>query len=232
MKKIGFTLAEMLLVIVILGVIVIITASIVNNSSIDDKKLQAITKVFYNNVENTFVEIVSYETKNKGVKNLTPTELMTNFVTYMDGIHIKDAEGNVGNCSDFVIAQENNKYLKQEIIENENPDNIDENPDNPINPDIDQNIDENPDSPEESAETDQTVVTNLKCASFPNNIIAGFYINSDCAEEVSVKEYRNENENSRNINNACGYIIYEPKNSTGILGKDLFIIGFGNRNLK
>ncbi len=74
---------------------------------------------------------------------------------------------------------------------------------------------------------------NTRCAKFiPNNIKAGFYVDSECSESIIAKEYAQDDMDSRIVDNACGYIIFESANSKGMLGKDLFIIALGNRRFK
>ncbi len=74
--------------------------------------------------------------------------------------------------------------------------------------------------------------TEMVCSVIPPNITAGFHVNSECNETVTVFEYRSKGLEAREVKNTCGYIAYQPQKSTGTLGEDLFVIALGNRHLK
>ena len=85
------------------------------------------------------------------------------------------------------------------------------------------------------------ITEDTKCARFAPKIIAGFYVDPDCAQTITVKEYYQDDMDPRSVSNACGYIVYEAAGSDntygsspsrGIFGTDLFVIGLGNRRLK
>ncbi|MBQ8476817.1 hypothetical protein IJ531_07130 [bacterium] len=204
MKKLfGFTTSEIIIVLAVLGVIVGSTVVMVfKTSNIQEKKLQISSQSFYSNIENTFREIVLYKTSSKGVKNLKPSELMEDFIEFLDGENIKDADGKTGSCAEFVAGNDFDDYIKSDTVYTE-----------------------------EDAQAGE-IKEGTRCAEFSPNIRAGFYVDDKCEEEVTVKEFQSEEKPSRKVENACGYIIFEPFSSTGTFGYDLFVIAFGNRRLK
>lgn len=52
-----------------------------------------------------------------------------------------------------------------------------------------------------------------------------------CSSSYQVKDYYQDNTNTRIVENACGYIVYATKKSKGIIGKDFFIIALGKRKI-
>lgn len=84
-----------------------------------------------------------------------------------------------------------------------------------------------------TSETQMYNPEGLLCFINTQNIIAGVYFDRKCKLEYDVKEYLvKDNTETRHIKNACGHIVYGAKDMTGILGKDLFVIGFGKTRIK
>ena len=190
-KNLGFTLAEILIVVGVMGIIIGSTVLMVfKTSNINVKKIQMSSQSFYSNIENTFREIVLYETRGKGVRELKPSELMDYFVNYMDGQNIIDSEGVAGDCSMFTVGADFADYLKEDTKEES-----------------------------EEEEEEPEIKEGTKCAEFSPSIIAGFYLDEKCEEEVTIKEFPSGDKPERNVTNACGYIIYEPLKSTGTFGE-------------
>lgn len=78
-----------------------------------------------------------------------------------------------------------------------------------------------------------TYFNKAQCATFPTNITAGFYVNTACNETVKTKEYyKKDDKTLKSVTNTCGYIIYEIKGSTGVLGTDVFTIPLGKVAVK
>lgn len=82
-----------------------------------------------------------------------------------------------------------------------------------------------------------TVVKNYleaaSCAELEPDAKAAFFLDPNCATSVVSYEYFVEKDNiQRTAQNACGFIMYEFKGSTGILGQDLFVIPISKRQFK
>ncbi len=186
MRKLGFTVIELMTVIMILGVIATITSvTVFKNSKLDEKIIESSSKSFYTAAEIALGEIIRDEAPS-GIKHLTSEELMEKFVRYMEGYHLTNSSSVTGDCSSFVGG--------------------------------------------EVAGTNY--ISEAKCARFMPKIIAGFYVNPECTQSITIKEYSQQDTDIRNIDDACGYIIYEPLKSKGTFGYDLFVIGLGNRRFR
>ena len=70
------------------------------------------------------------------------------------------------------------------------------------------------------------------CLASDRNLNIGFYFDTNCNKSYDVIGYRQEDNILKNISNACGYIIYAPRKSEGIIGHDFFIIGLKKRSIK
>lgn len=75
-------------------------------------------------------------------------------------------------------------------------------------------------------------LTDAQCAMFTPNIVAAFYLDTDCDLSVNIKEYYSDNQNIRTTDTACGRILYGLKDSKGEFARDLFTIALGKRNIK
>lgn len=70
----------------------------------------------------------------------------------------------------------------------------------------------------------------VSCIEVEPNTKVGFYLDTTCKKDVVAYEYYNKDDNIlRNVENACGYIIYAFKGASGILGDDTFVIPFEKR---
>ena len=86
---------------------------------------------------------------------------------------------------------------------------------------------------------------NAVCLKFPSKVNAAFNYYPNCNKTIKTREYyigkdckKGENctnksyDSSREVHNVCASIIYSTQNSTGELGKDVFVISLGKRNVK
>jgi len=79
-----------------------------------------------------------------------------------------------------------------------------------------------------------------KCVKLTSGIKMGIKVNSKCDSTLDVYEFlknddKDLNVNSiqtRNVTNACGYIIYRTRGSKGIFKEDAFVIPLGTRKFK
>ena len=72
----------------------------------------------------------------------------------------------------------------------------------------------------------------MTCAASSRGFYMGFYLDKACDETYDVIEYLQDDVSIRTVENACGYIIYTPKRSRGILGDDFFVIGLDKKGMK
>ena len=75
-------------------------------------------------------------------------------------------------------------------------------------------------------------LNDAQCALISPNIVAGFYLDTNCELEVYAKEYLTEIHDAKTVENACGRIIYGLSDSKGNFTYDLFTIALGKRNVK
>ena len=73
----------------------------------------------------------------------------------------------------------------------------------------------------------------MQCAKFIPNITAGFVLDTKCKiKTVSKNYFDKDNTQTKPVKNACGFIVYNSKNSKGIIGLDLFSIVFTRSNIR
>lgn len=74
----------------------------------------------------------------------------------------------------------------------------------------------------------------MVCAYTNRKMNVGFYLAPSCNEQYdSINNYYQDETNTpKTVTNACGYILYAPKDSRGVFGEDLFVIALGKRGLK
>jgi len=70
------------------------------------------------------------------------------------------------------------------------------------------------------------------CAKLLSGMNMAVCLNTSCDTSLSVKEFANENNTFKTYNNTCGSVIYEPKDSSGVFGVDLFNIPLGKNQVK
>ncbi len=71
------------------------------------------------------------------------------------------------------------------------------------------------------------------CAEFEPDGRAAFFLDPKCESSVISYEYFTQDDNiQRTTENACGFIMYAFRGSTGALGQDLFIIPISKRQFK
>ena len=224
MKKRAFTLVEILITMSVLGLVMITTVvSALRMDKIKEQKLEAVTNSFNTSVSVALNEILYYEAK-KGIKYLSSSELASYFAEYMDGEAIKVQA--VEKTQDSDAADDSEESQNTDITQNDSNNEQNEQ----------QAIDVESGNCGEfvggTYRNFQYINSATICTKFPHGITAGFYVNKKCNKSFYVKEYKSEQLEERQISDACGYIVYETKDSTGTFGQDLFVIGLGNRRLK
>ena len=79
--------------------------------------------------------------------------------------------------------------------------------------------------------------TNAVCLKFPSKVNAAFKYYPNCDQTIKTREYYIKKSNPsepdyREVANVCASIVYSTQNSTGVLGKDVFVISLGKRAVK
>ncbi len=74
----------------------------------------------------------------------------------------------------------------------------------------------------------------LECAVSSRNILIAFRLNRSCNDDkvLQIKEYRQDDNNLRAVENYCGFVAYAPIKTTGTMGRDFFVIPLDKRRLK
>ncbi|MBR1617665.1 hypothetical protein IJ670_05880 [bacterium] len=86
---------------------------------------------------------------------------------------------------------------------------------------------------EEEEPTTFVLTETAKCFETNNGLLVAVDVDSTCSQKVFANEYYSEDLETREVNNACGYVAYEDrKSSTGTLGEDLFVIPLGSMRVR
>lgn len=80
--------------------------------------------------------------------------------------------------------------------------------------------------------SDGTPRKGIECAVSSRNILIAFRLNRGCNEIYQLKEYRQEDNNLRAVDDACGFVAYSPTRTSGTMAKDFFVIPLDKRRLK
>ena len=72
-----------------------------------------------------------------------------------------------------------------------------------------------------------------QCAYSEKRYNIGFILEDEnCESTYFVKEYYQDDLNTRASRSSCGYIVFAPKKSKGIIGEDFFIMALGKRGVR
>ena len=72
-----------------------------------------------------------------------------------------------------------------------------------------------------------------QCAYSEKRYNIGFILEDEnCESTYFVKEYYQDDLNTRSARKSCGFIVFAPKKSKGIIGEDFFIMALGKRGVK
>ena len=215
MKKFikAFTMIEICLVLVILGIFFIVLKNSFNSGALDQKKLTILSHTFYGEVQKALMKIAFDEASEEGLKKFTSEELAVRLGQYLSGEYKNESAAEIPAS----------EIAESEISESDVPE----------------------------PETSKTDCSNFKvalgqpnfdkipsygsgkCFESPQGFIAAVVVDSTCKTTAFVKEYYSEDAEMRQVNNLCGYILYEPARvAKGVFEEDLFVIPFGNRGVK
>jgi len=189
-KKQAFSLIETLTTLCVIAVVAVLTVcSALNSQDIKNKKIKALSKVFYTEIEFAYTQIINSETIGRNI------------------IYLNALDGSEESESD-ALAKIFQKYVELFPI----------------------SCDELPNY----TETGSSYYINeeLVCMASNRGINAGFYLDTECDNSYQTIDYYQDDASLKGTENACGYVVYAPKNSDGIIGKDFFIIGLGKRRIK
>ncbi|MBQ4646052.1 MAG: hypothetical protein IJB79_01765 [Candidatus Gastranaerophilales bacterium] len=72
-----------------------------------------------------------------------------------------------------------------------------------------------------------------QCAYSDKKYVLGFMLeDEECNSAYDVKDYLQDDTNTRIAQDACGYVIFAPKRSKGIIGRDFFIMALGRKGIR
>ncbi|MBE7707173.1 MAG: type II secretion system protein [Cyanobacteria bacterium SIG27] len=73
----------------------------------------------------------------------------------------------------------------------------------------------------------------LECAVSSRNILIAFRLDRVCDDgPYQLKEYLQDDNNLRAVEDVCGFVAYAPIKTTGTMGRDFFVIPLDKRRLK
>ncbi len=246
----AFTLIEVGIVLVIIGVLSALTMTVLfGNQKTNLRKTSAYSSYFYTNISNAFQGVLSKYTTNYTLEHLLDnnkddkidsTDLAAYFAQLADGeilVANQGEESEDGGESESTPVPGEEGTGAGSAGEGE----------------------QQPEDSEEAAFVkhgggcgglliaSKSLVAeygkNAACVDF-DRFVAGFVYDQTCTTKVLTKEYLSKDDvdkiadnpdyepEHREIENACGYVIYSLNGGKGEFKKDLFTIPFGKRTIK
>lgn len=212
-NKKAFTVMESMITLVVIGIIAVLTiASTINIEKININKMNALSKIFYPEVESAYAQILYNETKYNNIVNIESLKDVQ-----LEELPEGASEEEKKEAKKTYIREQSNiifdflqRYLTVNTIPCEKVFN--------------------------STFPDNQIATLGEgghiCFTTDKNLNGILRFNKDCDETYYTIPYYKEDGTPVEQQNLCGYFAYASKNSRFVLGKDLFIIGLKKRNIE